>query len=85
MQTAFSEDFTTLTHGNIVLIILSRNSISSSSLFEGPQKSSVFLPELEGSLTLSGLMSLITQMADMTSFTPAGGFFHVLMMVMSAG
>lgn len=63
----------------------SRNFMSPSSLFEGPQKSSIFLPEPEGSLTLSGLMSLMTHTADMTSFIPEGGFFIVLTIVMSAG
>ena len=38
-----------------------------------------------GSLILSGLMSLITHTAAITSLTPAGGLFMVLTMVMSAG
>ena len=59
--------------------------MSPSNLFDGPQKSSIFFPEPDGSGTLSGLISLMTQTADMTSFTPAGGFFIVFTIVMSAG
>ena len=44
-----------------------------------------FCPVPAGSLILSGLISLITQTADMTSLTPDGGFFMVLTMVISAG
>ncbi len=59
--------------------------MSPNSLLEGPQKSSIFLPDPDGSGTLSGLISLITHTADMTSLTPEGGFFIVFTIVMSAG
>ena len=38
-----------------------------------------------GSLTLSGLISLMTQMAAITSLMPSGGFFMVFTTAMSAG
>ena len=59
--------------------------MSPSNLFEGPQKSSIFFPEPDGSGMRSGLMSFMTHTADMTSFTPEGGFFIAFTMVMSAG
>ena len=49
--------------------------MSPSIFFEGPQKSSIFLPEPDGSGTLSGLIFLSTQTASSTSLTPAGGDF----------
>ncbi len=64
---------------------LSRNFISPSKRLDGPQKSSIFFPDPEGSLMRSGLMSLITQTAAITSLMPGGGFFMVLTIVMSAG
>ena len=42
-------------------------------------------PEPAGSLIFSGLMSFITQTAAITSFTPPGGFFIDLTMVISVG
>ena len=44
-----------------------------------------FWPVPAGSLILSGLMSRMTQTADMTSLTPAGGCCMDLTMVMSEG
>ena len=64
---------------------LSKNFISPKSRLDGPQKSSTFFPDPEGSLTRSGLISLITQTADITSLIPEGGFFIVLTIVMSEG
>ena len=59
--------------------------MSPRSFLEGPQKSSIFLPDPEGSLMRSGLIPFITHTAVMTSLTPAGGLFIVLTMVISAG
>ena len=46
---------------------------------------STFFPVPVGSLTLSGLISLMTQMAAITSLMPSGGFFMVFTTAMSAG
>ena len=57
--------------------------MSPSNFLDGPQKSSIFFPEPEGSGILSGLTPLRMQIASMTSFTPDGGLFIVLTTVMS--
>lgn len=44
-----------------------------------------FFPVPAGSAILSGFISFITHTADITSFTPAGGFFIDFTMVTSEG
>lgn len=62
---------------------LCRNFMSPSSFLAGPQKSSTFFPEPEGSGIRSGLMPLRIQMASITSFTAVGGLFMDFTTVMS--
>ena len=54
-------------------------------LLEGPQKSSIFFPDPDGSVILSGFTALRMEMASITtcSFTPAGGLFMVFTTVIS--
>ena len=52
-------------------------------LFEGPQKSSIFFPDPEGSGIRSAFTPFRMQMASITSFTPDGGLFIVFTTVMS--
>ena len=59
--------------------------MSPSNFLEGPQKSSIFLPDPEGSLMRSALIPFITHTAVITSFTPAGGLFMAFTIVISAG
>ena len=59
--------------------------MSPSTFLEGPQKSSIFFPEPEGSGILSGLTPFRIQTASITSFTPAGGLFIVFTTVISCG
>ena len=53
---------------------LSKNFISPSIFWEGPQKSSTILPLPDGSGFRSGFTLFMMQTASMTNFTIGGGF-----------